>query len=369
MNVMGLRTDMTVRRVTFVIIASSLFYVSPAIAEAQIPNAETTDTIPPSRANLPKEFVKSIKSYRILPSDGPPPSMEYKQEMSKRAAKWLDKLVSENWQVEYSGLRAEVSENSYAPLPQYMRVSGLGLDLTIGLDNHINANMTADEVQGLINFVSNSGFPIEKLGNDHWHIEASTLRSHLETGFRVTHFGNGKMTIKISTDFFAVYGLDKRVIPFPDALTPEFAYFQNRQSFRGDITLQISIDELQSADDPIGDPTWRKIGQEAWGRASAKSIFDLFSVYADRHLENADGQPAITLRTQKTNNVPEKFAGSDMASTTITIFGLPDDSVKTQRWTGLARFADGMWYLEDLWLSQKCQRGEHKERWTSEPCP
>lgn len=354
------------------VVANGIFGVSPGMAEPASTSpaitTESTDSIPAVRTKLPREFIENIKAYRIISSDGRPPSAEYKQEMSKKAAKWLTKLGSENWQVEYLGLKAAVSESPYAPLPQYIRVSGPGLGITIGLDNSINADMTAQEVQNLINFVANSGFPIEELDNDHWYVQASTPSSHIERGFRVTEFGDGKMTLMISTDFFAVYGQDKRVVPDPDAYTPEFAYFQNRQSFRGDISLKISFDELQSVDAPADDPTWRKIGHEAWGRASAKSLFDLFSVYAESHLEKAEGQPVINFRAHKTTNVPTKFAGSDMVQAAITIFGLPDDSLKAQRWTGLARFGDGTWYLEELWLSQKCQRGLANDRWTSLPC-
>ncbi|MXO89288.1 hypothetical protein [Pontixanthobacter aquaemixtae] len=322
-----------------------------------------------NRIDVPIDVIESIRTYTIKPHDGREPSDEYKREMESVAVDWLTDLGSDPWRVTFLGLESEFSDSPYAPLPQYLRVYGGGFELTVGFDDEINSYMSADEIQNRISFVGSSGFPILELNSEDWRFEASVPSTHIEKGIRVTKFGDGSMTLTIDTGFFAVYGTDRRVVPgVPEFIMPEFAYFQHRQAFTGEITLEMSIDAFKKAETAQEHPTWREIQHEAWRRANAPSIFELMSIYAGDHLASAEGQPAVTFRAHRTRNVAEEFSGEHMVSATITVFDLPNDSIKGQRWTGLVRFNDDQWYLERLYLSQKCRRGPDEDRWTSSPC-
>ncbi len=310
------------------------------------------------------------RSYAIHPHDGREPSGAYKRETEAKAAAWLTQIGSNKWQPDFAGLTGEFEANPFAPLPQYLRVFGGNVSFTIGFDQKINANMSAAEVEGLINYIGADGFSISALSSEDWKCDARLLRSpHITRGIRVTKFKDGALGLKIGTEFSALACQDRRVtsgLPYPTL--PDFSYVSLAQAFAADLTLEIAIPTLKGAVTTTNPAIWRKINHEAWRLARAPSVFELMSIYADGHLNAAEGRPAVTFNAYRTDDVPEGFKDHHMVLATITTFGILDDSIEAERWSGLARLHDGKWYLERLYLSQKCKRSPEPGAWTSSPC-
>lgn len=229
--------------------------------------------------------------------------------------------------------------------------------------------MSPEEVQALVNFIGTDGFPMTNLSSNDWKWEASLTKANITNGIRVAKFADGRLILKIAAGLSAVLCQDRRVvsgIPYPTL--PEFAYLNHARPFDGEITLEVSIAALKVTANEHDAAIWRNINHEAWKRAKAPSVFELMSLYAHRHLAQAEGLPAITFQAYRTNEVPEAFEDQHMVSATITIFGMLDDSIEAERWSGLARMHSGEWYLERLYLSRKCRRAPDEYRWTSSPC-
>jgi hypothetical protein len=341
----------------------TLGFTVPAHAAQTDPNIPYDVAEPSKRDSL-------IRSYAIAPHDGREPSAEYMRETSTKTAAWRTQIESNKWQPSFANLTGEFDANPFAPLPQYLRIAGDDVSLTIGFDQKINANMSATEVEGLINYIGTEGFPIGALSSEDWKCDARLLRSpHITSGIRVTKFEGGTMVLKINTDFSAVACQDRRVTSgLPNPTLPGFAYFNHAQPFAADLTLETSIPALKRTVTTANPTIWRNINHEAWKTVQASSVFELMSIYADGHLSVEEGRPAITFQAYRTEDVPEGLKGQHMVLATITTFGILDDSIEAERWSGLVRLQDGKWYLERLYLSQKCRRGPEEYRWTSSPC-
>lgn len=320
-----------------------------------------------SQAHMPTEFTRS---YSIAPHDGRSPSVEYRKDMKARAINWLADRKNEPWEAEFSDLTAELIEHSSAQPSREIRVYGADIELFIGLDDEIDAGMSVREVQELISYVRVDGLQIAGLGTPDWRFQALPAHPRIDQGIRVIQFGGGEIALVIDTDFSAVYGRDRRVLAgVPDDILPEFAHLEERQQFSGQITLHIAFDEFPRHRDSDDRSVWRKIGHEAWRRDHAPTIFELMSINAGERIKSTEGNPAVTLRVTRTKFAPAGLEGKHVVSATITVFDMLDDAVKAERWKGLAMLSNGHWFLQEMYLSQKCRRGPDQEVWTSLPCP
>ena len=183
---------------------------------------------------------------QVEPSPVRPPSAEYRDSVQQITSDWHDSLPSKIWQTSFCGLQATPTEVEPAFLPHYLNVSQDSLHLTIGLTEKIDAAMSASEVEQIIAYIASDGYPIAELSNADWTVKALTPKSHVAQGIEVAEFSNGRLVLRIQPEFFAAYGRDTRVIPPSDAPMHRKAYFHDRYSFSGDITLEISIDGLAS---------------------------------------------------------------------------------------------------------------------------
>jgi hypothetical protein len=53
----------------------------------------------------------------------------------------------------------------------------------------------------------------------------------------ILKIGDGRITFRVKTHFFAIYGSDPSVLVPADAAAPEGSYFQVRERFNLDLTL------------------------------------------------------------------------------------------------------------------------------------
>lgn len=291
------------------------------------------------QAQMPVEFTRS---YSIAPHDGRSPSVDYRKDMEARASDWIADRKNEPWEAEFSDLTAELIEHSSAQPSREIRVYGAEIELFIGLDDEIDADMSVREVQELISYVRIDGLQIAGLDTPDWRFQALPAHPRIDQGVRVIQFGGGEITLVIDTDFSAVYGRDRRVVAgVPEDILPEFAYHEEQQRFSGQITLHIVFNELPRHRDSDDRSVWRKVGHEAWRRDHAPTIFELMSINAGARMKSTEGNPVVTLRVARANFAPAGLEGEHVVSATITVFEMLDDAVKAERWKGLAMLSNG----------------------------
>lgn len=120
-------------------------------------------------------------------------------------------------------------------MPNYIRVEDGDWSLTIGFRDVITPSMSAADLQESLDFVAQNRMPAPGLSVDGWAIRPQTPSSHMSGGIAVIDAGPGFMTLRLKPEFFALYGHAKGVVPWADASSPEFSFFQIRQPFTGDI--------------------------------------------------------------------------------------------------------------------------------------
>ena len=210
------------------------------------------------------------RSYAIAPHDGRSPSVEYRDEMKAQVSDWLADLKNEPWEAEFFALEAERIEPSSVQPHLQIRVYGAEIELFIGLDDEIVADMTAHEVEELIKYVEADRLPRAGMDTSDWRFWAVPARARIDQSIRVTQFGGKEMTLVIDTDFSGIYGRDRRVVAgVPEDILPEFGYLEERQQFSGEITLRIALNDLPRQWNADYQPVWRKIGHEVWRRDNA----------------------------------------------------------------------------------------------------
>ncbi|MEO0464623.1 MAG: hypothetical protein AAF127_15965 [Pseudomonadota bacterium] len=352
--------------------SSEISYAAQKIAAMAL-GACLTLSATPVKAEREREAQASdpfTRSYSIAPHDGRSPSVDYRDEMKAQISDWLADLKNVPWEASFLDLEAERIEEPSAQPSREIRVYGAEIEFFIGLDDEIDADMSVREVQELISYVRIDGLQIAGLETPDWRFQALPAHSRIDQGIRVIQFGSGEITLVIDTDFSAVYGRDRRVVAgVPEDILPEFVYLEERQRFSGKITLHIAFNELPSHRDSDDRSVWRKIGHEAWRRDHAPTIFELMAINAGEHMKSGEGNPVVTFRVNRANFVPPGLEGEHVVSATITVFDMLDDAVKAERWKGLAMLSNGHWFLQEMYLSQKCRRGPDLEVWTSLPCP
>lgn len=86
--------------------------------------------------------------------------------------------------------------------------------------------------------VSLNQLPTPGLDLPGWEVRPQTPTSSFEEGFEILSYGDGKIKIRIRTDFFALYGRDPSILVPADAPSPPGSYFQIRKKFPLDLTLE-----------------------------------------------------------------------------------------------------------------------------------
>lgn len=75
-----------------------------------------------------------------------------------------------------------------------------------------------------------------------WNIKPQTPTSSFDQGVEVLAYGEGKIKLRILTNFFAVYGRDPSVLVPADAPSPPGSYFQLCKNFPLDLTIEAPIE-------------------------------------------------------------------------------------------------------------------------------
>jgi hypothetical protein len=87
-------------------------------------------------------------------------------------------------------------------------------------------------------FVALDRLPTPGLDLPGWDVRLRTPTSSIREGVEVVSFGEGKVKLRVTTKFFAIYGRDPSVLVPADAPSPPGSYFMIRKNVPLDLTIE-----------------------------------------------------------------------------------------------------------------------------------
>lgn len=161
------------------------------------------------------------------------------KQLTAEANRWLDNagdaglvLVKEESGtgfVKQSGLQFRYKSGDYA--------------VSIGMDGDIAAeDLTLDILRTRFSFFVIDSLPLPGFQDlEGWEVIPRTPVSSFSEGVEFVSFADGKVSLRVKTSFFAIYGIDTRVLVPADAPSPKGSFFSVRRPFSLDLTLTATI--------------------------------------------------------------------------------------------------------------------------------
>ena len=116
-----------------------------------------------------------------------------------------------------------------------------GWRVTLGFSQRLAADDSIKTVRQRFKFVALDQLPTPGLELPGWNVRPQTPVSSFKDGVEILQYGDGRIKLRIRTNFFAIYGRDPSVRVPADAPSPEGSYFQIRKNFPLDLTLDVPI--------------------------------------------------------------------------------------------------------------------------------
>ena len=116
-----------------------------------------------------------------------------------------------------------------------------GWYVTLGFSGAISVTTDLKTVRARLKYVALDRLPTPGLEARGWEIKPRTPVSSFKKGVEIVEYRDGVIKLRIRTNFFALYGRDPSVLVPADASMPKSAYFQIRQAFPLDLTLEAPI--------------------------------------------------------------------------------------------------------------------------------
>lgn len=161
-------------------------------------------------------------------------------EAEAEAKKWLDGLGDAGLVLEETTGEAPF-KGKYVP-----QAKSTGFDyqcpgwwIQVGFSGEVSGKTTVAELNERLKYVALNKLPTPGLAVPGWEIQPRTPKSSFKEGVEVTALEGGKITLKVKTGFYALYGTDPKAMALvpADAPAPESAYFMLRKPFKLDLTL------------------------------------------------------------------------------------------------------------------------------------
>ncbi len=163
-------------------------------------------------------------------------------DITQRATEWLAArretgliLVEKSMDSAFTGSRIAGSESVM------FNYAADGYRITLGFGTEITPDSTIAQLREQIEYVALDALPTPGLREEGWEISPRTPISSFSEGVELLDYRDGRITLRIKTGFFALSGSDSRVIVPADAGMPEDAYFQIREEFPLDLTIDAPI--------------------------------------------------------------------------------------------------------------------------------
>ena len=164
------------------------------------------------------------------------------EEAEQAATEWLDGLgdmgLTLDEQITEGSFVGQVSgtdhDHSIAIL------SHDGWSITLGFSGPITADMPLETVQERLSSVAMFRLPTPGLEVEGWDFQPKirTYFIHDKEAIAITSFEDGKITLHVETEFFALYGRDPSMSNPGDAIMRPGSYFQILRAFPLQLTVE-----------------------------------------------------------------------------------------------------------------------------------
>ncbi len=166
-------------------------------------------------------------------------------EAEAAAAKWLDGLketgLALNEQPAKEAFAVSYGPSAVGPITKASYEHG-GYQVSVAFRGTLPADATREQLQKSFWHAVIDRVPTPGLDVPGWNIKPQTPSSSFDKGIEVLAYGEGKLKLRIRTNFFAVYGHDPSVLVPADAPSPPGSYFQLRKDLPLDLTIEAPIE-------------------------------------------------------------------------------------------------------------------------------
>ena len=90
-------------------------------------------------------------------------------------------------------------------------------------------------------YVTLDRLPTPGLDLPGWEVRPQIASSSIREGIEILAYSEGKIKLRVRTEFFALYGRDPSIVVAADAPAPDGSYFQIRKKFPLDLTIEASF--------------------------------------------------------------------------------------------------------------------------------
>jgi hypothetical protein len=114
--------------------------------------------------------------------------------------------------------------------------------ITLGFDGTVDGKTPLENLRQKFSFIALDKVPTPGLEVPGWEIKPLTPISSLrkaEGAVEILAGGDGRISLRVRTHFFALSGRDPGVLVPADAPSPPGSYFQIRERFELDLTLEV----------------------------------------------------------------------------------------------------------------------------------
>ncbi len=163
------------------------------------------------------------------------------EEAEQAATEWLDGLGNMGLTLDEQITEGSFVAQSISGSGNSMAIlSHGGWYITLGFSGPITADTSLETVQERLLYVAMDRLPTPGLEVEGWDIKPRTPTSSIrdKEAISITAFEDGKITLHVETEFFALYGRDPSVRVPADAASPPGSYFQIRRAFPLQLTVE-----------------------------------------------------------------------------------------------------------------------------------
>ena len=162
-------------------------------------------------------------------------------EASVAAEKWIEDLGEKGLVLTQKADPGELSA-AYAP-SGIGRITKFGYMqdgwwISLAFKGEIKADTPIETVRKQLWHVVLDRVPTPGLELPGWDVRPRTPRSSFSEGVEILDYGQGKIKVRVRTNFFALYGRDPSVLVPADAPSPPGSYFMIRKAFPLDLTFE-----------------------------------------------------------------------------------------------------------------------------------
>lgn len=116
-----------------------------------------------------------------------------------------------------------------------------GFRISLAFHGELSAKAPLETLKEKFWYVTLDELPTPGLNLPGWEVRPQTPTSSIKEGVELHAFQDGKIKLRVRTQFFALYGRDPSIAVPADAKAPDSSYFQIREEFPLDLTIEAPV--------------------------------------------------------------------------------------------------------------------------------